>query len=107
MSPLAMDALNADLALALALPVLLVAPDRLGAIHQVLVTVEAIERRGLRLAAVVLNAATAPADPLLDNAGDLAGRLEVPLLALPHDLDAPRAAALADTWATRLFPANP
>lgn len=77
LSPLATDGLNADLALALALPVLLVAEDRLGAIHQVLATSEAIARRGLRLAGVVLNAAAAP-DPGLDNAADLSARLDAP-----------------------------
>lgn len=84
LSPLAEDALNADLALALALPILLVAEDRLGAIHQALASAEAIERRGLRLAAVVLNAAHAIPDPRLDNAGDLTGHLDVPVLSLAH-----------------------
>lgn len=45
-SPLAADGLNADLAVALGLPAVLVTADRLGAIHQALVTAEAIERRG-------------------------------------------------------------
>jgi len=42
LSPLASDALNADLALALGLPVLVVAEDRLGSINHTLLTVEAI-----------------------------------------------------------------
>ncbi len=70
-SPIAADGLNADLAVMLGLPVLLVSADRLGAIHQTLVTAEAIARRGLPLAAVVLNQMAAPLDPPLDNAEDL------------------------------------
>lgn len=71
LSPIAPDGLNADLALALGLPVLLVASDRLGAIHQVLASAEAIARRGLTLAEVVLNRIAPAHDPLLDNAADL------------------------------------
>lgn len=70
-SPIAADGLNADLAMALDLPVLLVSVDRLGAIHQTLVTAEAIARRGLTLAGVVLDRVSEPLDPLLDNAEDL------------------------------------
>jgi len=54
-SPLLDGVLNADLAQELELPVLLVAEDRLGCINQVLLSLEAIERRGLTLAGVVLN----------------------------------------------------
>ncbi|MGQ9686452.1 MAG: ATP-dependent dethiobiotin synthetase BioD [Thiobacillaceae bacterium] len=81
-SPIAADGLNADLALVLGLPVLLVSADRLGAIHQVLVTVEAIERRGLELAGVVLNRLSPQADPLLDNAADLRRWLKQPVYTL-------------------------
>lgn len=84
LSPIAADGLNADLAVALGLPVLLVSADRLGAIHQVLATAEAIRRRGLTLAAVVLNAVVPIADPLLDNAADLARWLGGPIVRLPH-----------------------
>ncbi|MDW8323490.1 MAG: dethiobiotin synthase [Burkholderiales bacterium] len=98
LSPIAPDGLNADLALALGLPVLLVAADRLGAIHQVLVTAEAIQRRGLALAGVVLNEVRPVDDLDMDNAADLTlwlktiirtdaiGR-QVPLVRLPHGLD--------------------
>lgn len=67
-SPLAADGLNADLAVALGLPVVLVTADRLGALHQALVAAEAIERRGLPLAGVVLNRLTEGADARMDNA---------------------------------------
>lgn len=84
LSPIAPDGLNADLAVVLGLPVLLVSADRLGAIHQVLATAEAIRRRGLNLAAVVLNAVVPIADPLLDNAADLTRWLGGPIARLPH-----------------------
>lgn len=87
-SPIAADGLNADLALALKLPVLLVSTDRLGAIHQVLVTAEAIERRGLKLAGVVLNRLSPKADPLLDNAADLRRWLKRAVFTLPPACDA-------------------
>jgi len=54
-SPLCEDALNADLCMALTLPVVLIAEDKLGCINQVLLSVEAIETRGLTLIGVVLN----------------------------------------------------
>ena len=55
LSPLAEDGLNADLAVALKLSVLLVVADRLGCINHCLLTVEAIEHRGLTIAGVILN----------------------------------------------------
>ncbi len=78
-SPIAADGLNADLAMALGLPLLLVAPDRLGVVNQVLLTLEAAERRGLTVAAVFLNA-IGPPPPLLDNAGELRRWSRVPVV---------------------------
>ena len=102
LSPLTGDALNADLAQRIGLPVVLVAADRLGAIHQVLVTAEAIERRGLLLAAVVLNRLDPALDPRLDNAAELAHWLGMAVIALPHQAGAgplPQLAALAEQLA--------
>lgn len=79
-SPLTTDALNADLSEALGLPVVLVAPDRLGCINHVLLCAEAMERRGLGLLAVILNRMDAQPDPAMDNASELAGYLECPIL---------------------------
>ncbi len=79
LSPIAEDGLNADLALALKAKVLLVAEDRLGAIHQVLATLEAIERRGLEVVAVVLNRIR-PQDVHLENGKELRRWTSVPLL---------------------------
>ncbi len=99
-SPLATDGLNADLAAALGLPVLLVAADRLGAQNHVLLTAEAVARRGLSLAAVVLNALQPPGPDAPDNAGALRRWLPgVPLFACPHDAPPAALAALATALA--------
>lgn len=94
LSPIAPDGLNADLALALGLPVLLVAADRLGAIHQVLASAEAIERRGLKLTGVVLSEVSPQGEPLLDNATDLKRWINVRVVRLPHGAEGPVAARL-------------
>jgi dethiobiotin synthetase len=70
-SPLACGVLNADLAVALSLPVLLIVPDRLGAINQTLLAVEAIKNRGLTLAAVILNQNIPGTNPQMNNAVEL------------------------------------
>lgn len=80
-SPIANAALNADLAQALGFPVLLVAADRLGVIHQVLVTLEAIIHRGLVPAGVVLNQ-NQQAKPM-DNLADLRRWCRVPVYPIP------------------------
>ena len=84
-SPLSEDGLNADLATALQLPVLLVAADALGVLNQVLLSVEAIKVRGLQLAGVALNECHAPGDSKMDNAADLREMLEVPVFTISHD----------------------
>lgn len=83
-SPLASGVLNATLAIALSLPVLLVVPDRLGAINQTLLAVEAITRRGLTLAGVILNQVAADIDPHMDNATELSRWLGEPVLAIGY-----------------------
>jgi dethiobiotin synthetase len=83
-SPLASDGLNADLAKRLGLPVLLVAADRLGCINHVLLTVEAIEARGLNLAAVVLNQNTPDERSAMNNADDLKQHLNCSLFKVDH-----------------------
>ncbi len=83
-SPLASGVLNADLADALSLPVLLITSDRLGAINQTLLAVEAIKRRGLSLAGVILNQVAADFDPKMDNAAELSRWLDEPVVATPY-----------------------
>ncbi len=84
-SPLSENGLNADLATALQLPVLLVAEDVLGALNQVLLNVEAIKVRGLKLVGVALNQRHADVDARMDNAADLRTMLNCPVFTLGHD----------------------
>ncbi len=77
-SPIATDGLNADLAQQLGLDVLVVAADRLGTINQVLLTVEAIKLRGLKVAAVILNQIDDSELPF-DNSEPLDRLLEIPI----------------------------
>lgn len=90
-TPLAENGLNADLAVGLQLPVLLVANDILGAISQVLLNVEAIQLRGLPLAGVVLNTINDKQhdsrDEFMDNAADLRERLNCPIYTSPYTAD--------------------
>ncbi|MEW6692384.1 MAG: dethiobiotin synthase [Pseudomonadota bacterium] len=92
-APLAEDALNADLAAALDLPVLLVVPDRLGAINQALLGIHAITHYGLKLAGVVLNQLEPERPRGMDNLADLRLWTGAPLFTLPYGAD--RAAAQA------------
>ena len=87
-SPIADDGLNADLAAALGLPVLLVVPDRLGGINQALLGINAIEQRGLQVAAVVLNQGAQAQDPALDNAAELRPYCTLPLFRVNQNADA-------------------
>jgi len=83
-SPLAENGLNADLAVALQLPVLLVANDKLGVLNQVLLNVEAIQMRGLPIAGVVLNAVEKSQNDYINNAADLRERLDCPIFSNPY-----------------------
>ena len=103
LSPLALDGLNADLAIALGLPVIVVVADRLGCINHALLTVEAIERRGLTVQALVLNALEADAGTAMSNRDDLAARVEVPVFAFPHGRGERRAAEAAADELAELF----
>ncbi len=79
----------ADLAGALALPLIVVARRSLGTLNHTLLTVEAAQRRGLRVAGLVVTATTpvqgAAEETVIE---ELSQRLDVPLLAvLPHQTD--------------------
>ncbi|MCK5394830.1 MAG: dethiobiotin synthase, partial [Gammaproteobacteria bacterium] len=86
-SPLAENGLNADLAVALQLPVLLVADDKLGVLSQVLLNAEAIQIRGLHLAGVVLNNLENNSNEYMDNTADLRERLGSPVFTSPYTKD--------------------
>ncbi len=87
LSPASDGMLVADLAQKLNAPLLLVAANRLGTIHQTLVTVEAAQTRGLKVIAVVLNQIAEDLDPVLQraNESELKRLLpNIPLLSVPH-----------------------
>lgn len=93
--PLSDTATGADLAQALALPVVLVVGLRLGCLNHALLTAEAIRARGLTLAGWVANRV----DPAMlaadENIAYLRARLQAPLLAeVPHQAE-PDASTLA------------
>lgn len=101
LSPLAQGALNADLVMALELPVLVVVADRLGCINHALLTVEAIEHRGLNIAAIVVNAVTAEIDGDMNNREDLESRLPYPVLSFGHGEDVDAAERLSRLFTER------
>ena len=73
-SPISAGWLNADLAERIGLPVLIVAPNRLGTINQTLLTIEAVRRRGLAVAGVVLNRLEPASDSANSNAREITTR---------------------------------
>lgn len=84
-SPITEDGLNADLAKALQLPVLLVAADKLGCLNHILLSQQAIEAAGLELSAIVLNQIQQGADNLLNSADMLREQLSLPLFETRKD----------------------
>lgn len=83
-SPLCEDGLNADLAQALNLPVVLVVEDKLGCINDTLLTIEAIQSKGLDLSCIILNQSVlAEPNPDMDNEADLKELLDQPIFHIP------------------------
>lgn len=89
-SPLCTDGLNADLAQNLKSDVILIVQDRLGCINQTLLSIEAIQRRKLKLLAVVLNQYREHEERAMDNLEDLRARLSDPVIPIPHMQNANR-----------------
>ena len=84
-SPLVEDGLNADLASSLDLPLVLVANNKLGCMSQILLCCEAIEKRQLTLAAIILNQVEAiGGDTAMNNEEDLKDYLSYPIFSLTH-----------------------
>ena len=83
-SPLAEQALNADLANLLSYPLVLVAANRLGCINHVLLTLEAIQHRGLEVLAIVLNDSD-PALALAENLAQLRSLQSRPVIHLGYN----------------------
>ena len=83
--PLSDTETGADLAQALALPVVLVVGLRLGCLNHALLTAEAIRARGLTLAGWVANRVDPAMEAVDENMAYLRARLAAPLLAdVPH-----------------------
>ena len=89
-SPLAENGLNADLASSLQLPVVIVVNDRIGAVNQALMTIQAVESRQLRVAAIVLNQIEPITDAAMDNATDLQAHCNHALFCCAHGDSMPR-----------------
>jgi dethiobiotin synthetase len=103
--PLAERATYADLAVALALPVLVVARAGLGTVNHTALTVEALRRRGLEVAAIVLNRTSEADDPSVEtNAAEIAKLTDCqPVGPLPFVADiASRAAILRSRLAGKI-----
>lgn len=81
-SPLALDGLNKDLAIALNYPVILVVGNRLGCINQTLLTVEAIEAQKLTLVAIIVNDCHSKAD--VNNYLDITKLAQQPVIHLSY-----------------------
>ena len=88
-SPLAENGLNADLASTLQLPVIIVVNNRIGAVNQGLMTLQAVESRQLRVAAIVLNQVSPEIDSGMDNEADLKTYCDLPLFCCGHDAPLP------------------
>lgn len=84
-SPISNDGLNADLAVLLQLPVLLVVEDRLGCINQTLLNIEAIRSRGLTLSAIALNQSNHVEVDGMDNFSDIKKRVNCEVVAFSHN----------------------
>jgi dethiobiotin synthetase len=100
--PLTEHTTIADLAIELALPLIVVARRSLGTLNHTLLTVEAAQRRGLHVAGLVVTATT-PVQGVAEETviEELQCRLDVPLLAvLPHQCDGEELASLqaVDWW---------
>ncbi len=89
-SPLAENGLNADLAEALQLAVIIVVNDRIGAVNQALMTLQAVASRHLRVAAIILNQVNPMIDIDMDNAADLQDYCELPVFSCAHGAQLPQ-----------------
>lgn len=79
--PITQNYFVSDLAKDLNLPVILVAANRLGAINHILLTLAAIEAKGLKCAGIILNQLEDEMDtPMITNKGIIESLTTVPLL---------------------------
>ncbi|HZZ86464.1 MAG TPA: dethiobiotin synthase [Anaeromyxobacteraceae bacterium] len=104
-TPLTACETYADLAVALGLPVLVVARAGLGTVNHAVLTVEALRARGLTLAGVVLNRTSPKGDPSEPyNAAEIERLCGAPVIAsLPWESDVARPSRLPDLLAEVKF----
>ena len=81
-SPIAEASLNADLAIKLQLPLLIVIRDELGAISQALLTLEAAKNNNLKVACIILNVVERNS---LSNKDALVAYTETPIVSFSKD----------------------
>ena len=86
-SPLCSDGLNADLAQALNLSIVLVTEDRVGCINQCLLILEAARHRYLHVAAIVLNQISRTQTANMDNKAELQQHTDCRIFLLPVECD--------------------
>jgi dethiobiotin synthetase len=86
-SPMCSDGLNADLAQALNLPIILVTEDRVGCINHCLLALEAVHNRNMNIKAIVLNRKM-PGLIEMNNASELENHAHCPVFLLPEQCDA-------------------
>jgi dethiobiotin synthetase len=99
--PLGEDFDAADLAVDLALPVILVVGMRLGCLNHALLTEEALRARGLKLAGWIANRVDPQMRRFAENLATLERRLPAPLLGvIPHGVGGAAAAQHLDLPAT-------
>lgn len=85
LTPLTDELTVADLAVKLGLPVIIVADSRLGVINHALLTIEAVQRRGLEVGAVILNRASGAADLSVEhNSAEIKRKTGLPVYDFPH-----------------------
>jgi len=88
-SPLANDALNADLAKWLQLPALIVINDKIGAVNQALLTIQAIENSSLTIAAIILNQLEPNISADMNNLEDLLKHCKHPIFSCGYQQPLP------------------
>ena len=88
-SPLANDALNADLAKWLQLPAIIVINDKIGAVNQALLTIQAIENSGLTIAAIILNQLEPNISADMNNLEDLLKHCKHPIFSCGYQQPLP------------------
>ena len=85
LTPLTDELTIADLAMKLQLPVIIVAASKLGVINHTLLTIEAVQRRGLEVGAVILNRASGAADLSAGhNSAEIKRKTGLPVYDFPH-----------------------